>query len=57
MLSQSQQPAKRDRPPPGAMRDPKQVAQLRSDRAAEMAKQAQIQQAGDVANVAATASP
>ncbi len=43
-------------PPPGAMRDPKQVAQLRSDRAAEMAKQAQIQQAGDVANVAATAS-
>ena len=43
-------------PPPGAMRDPKQIAQIRSDRAQQMAQQTQIQQAGDVANVAATAS-
>ena len=43
-------------PPPGAMRDPKAVAQMRGDRAQAMQQQTQIQNAGDVANTAATAA-
>ena len=43
-------------PPPGAMRDPKQVAQMRSDRAQAQAQQTQLEQAGNVANTAATAA-
>ena len=43
-------------PPPGAIRDPKAIAQIRSDRAQAMQQQTQISQAGDVANTAATAA-
>lgn len=43
-------------PPPGVMRDPKAIARLRSDRAAAQQQQTQLQNAGQVATVAATAS-
>ncbi len=43
-------------PPPGVMRDDKVVAQLRANRAQAQQQQTQLQNAGQVATVAATAS-